>query len=417
MKFNKVVVTGMGALTPIGNHVKAYWKNLSKGISGADSITKFDISNYKTQFACELKGFDPKNHLDFKEIKKLDQYAQYGLIACEEAIQDAKFLSDKINLERAGVIWGTGIGGLQSFEDEVIEFTKKGEIPKFSPFFIPKMIGDMAAGHISIKYGFKGPNYTTVSACASAANALIDAFHLIRLQEADMMVAGGSEAPITKSGIGGFNALTALSKRNDDPKTASRPFDKDRDGFVMGEGAGAIILESHEHALKRGAKIYAEFLGIGMSSDAYHMTKPDPEGKGLILVMKNALKNAGLHPEEVDYINVHGTSTYLGDIAEIKAIKEVFGAHAYQLNISSTKSMIGHLLGGAGAVEAIAAILAIQHQTISPTINHFTLDEKIDKKLNLTFNKAQKRKVNIVLSNSFGFGGHNCSVIFKKYED
>ena len=414
MNARRVVLTGLGALTPIGNNVVAYWEGLSQGVSGAVPITRFDASNYSTQFACELKGYQERDYFDRKEAKRLDRFSQYALVACEEAIQDAGLVLKEEHLERIGVVWGTGIGGLQSLEEEVITFTKGNAIPKFTPFFIPKMIADIAAGHISIKYGLKGPNFTTVSACASAANALIDAFHLIKLSSADIMVTGGSEAPITRAGIGGFNALKALSQRNDDPKTASRPFDKDRDGFVMGEGAGALILEEYEHAKARSAKIYAEVVGAGMSADAYHMTAPHPEGVGVVLVMKNSLQNAGVQPQEIDYINVHGTSTQLGDLNEVKAIQQVFGEHTRKLNVSSTKSMTGHLLGASGAIEAIASVLAIQYQLIPPTINHFTHDEMFDKQLNFTFNKAQKKTVNTVLSNTFGFGGHNCSIIFKK---
>lgn len=414
MNARRVVFTGLGALTPIGNNVMAYWEGLSKGVSGAVPITRFDASNHNTKFACELKGYKEEDYFDRKEARRLDRFSQYALVACDEAMQDAGLVFKKERLERVGVVWGTGIGGIQSLEEEVIAFVKGNEIPKFSPFFIPKMIADIASGHISIKYGLKGPNFTTVSACASAANALIDAFHLIKLNNADIMVAGGSEAPITQTGIGGFNALKALSQRNDDPKTASRPFDKERDGFVMGEGAGALILEEYEHAKARDAKIYAEFVGAGMSADAYHMTAPHPEGVGVVLVMKNALQSAGVQPQEIDYINAHGTSTQLGDLNEINAIQQVFGKHAYKLNISSTKSMTGHLLGASGAIESIASLLTIQHQSISPTINNFTHDKRFSTQLNFTSNKLQKKTVKMVLSNTFGFGGHNCSIIFKK---
>jgi 3-oxoacyl-[acyl-carrier-protein] synthase II len=416
MELKRVVVTGIGALTPIGNNLTDYWNSLINGVSGAARITYFDPEKFKTQFACELKNFNIEDHLDKKEARKLDQFSQYALVSAAEAMADSGIDLTKINLERAGVIWGSGIGGLKSFQDEVQGYFGGGEVPRFNPFFIPKMIVDIAAGHISINYGFRGPNYVTVSACASSNNALIDCFNLLRLGKADLFISGGSEACINQSGVGGFNALKALSTRNDDPKTASRPFDVDREGFVLGEGSGAIILEELEHAKARGAKIYCEIVGSGLSADAYHITAPHPDGLGAISVMKQALEESGAKLDEIDYINVHGTSTPLGDIAETKAIKSVFGEHAYNLNISSTKSMTGHLLGAAGAIEAIACIMAIKHGIIPPTINHFTDDPEIDNKLNFTFNVAQKRKVRYALSNTFGFGGHNTSVIFKAYE-
>lgn len=416
MKLRRVVVTGLGALTPIGNNVQDYWNSLLNGVSGADLITRFDASKFKTRFACEVKGFDPNAFFDRKEARKLDLYSQFALVAADEAVKDAVSDVSTLDPDRVGVIWGSGIGGLRTFQDEVTEFNKGDGTPRFNPFFIPKMIADIASGHISIKYGFRGPNYTAVSACASATNAMIDAFTYIRLGKADMIVTGGSEAAVNEAGVGGFNALQALSTRNDDPKTASRPFDVDRDGFVLGEGAGCIILEEYEHAIKRGAKIYAEIVGGGMSADAHHITAPHPEGLGALNVMKNALSDAEMSPEEIDYINVHGTSTPLGDISETKAIKGVFGEHAYKLNISSTKSMTGHLLGAAGAIEAIATILSVQNDVVPPTINHFTDDSEVDNNLNFTFNKAQKREVRAALSNTFGFGGHNASVIFKKFK-
>lgn len=416
MELKRVVVTGLGALTPIGNNLEAYWNGLTQGVSGAAPIQQFDASKFKTQFACEVKDFNVEDYIDRKEARKLDQFAQYAMVSVEEAMADANFDLEKINVDRAGVIWGSGIGGLKTFQDECQNYFSGDGTPRFNPFFIPKMIADIAAGHISIKYGFRGPNYCTVSACASSTNALIDAYNLIRLGKAEIMITGGSEAGVNDVGIGGFNALKALSTRNDDPKTASRPFDKDRDGFVLGEGAGAIILEEYEHAIARGAKIYAEVAGGGMSADAYHMTAPHPEGLGAINVMKSTLEDAGMNPEEIDYINVHGTSTPLGDVAETKAIKAVFGEHAYQLNISSTKSMTGHLLGAAGAIEAIACIMSVKYDIVPPTINHFTDDPDIDNALNFTFNTAQKRTVNAALSNTFGFGGHNTSVIVKKFK-
>jgi 3-oxoacyl-[acyl-carrier-protein] synthase II len=417
MNLRRVVVTGLGALTPIGNTVEEYWHGLSNGVSGAAPITRFDASLFKTQFACEVKGLDVEQFIDRKEARKMDLFTQMGLIASDQAIIDSGLDIEKSNLDRIGVIMGSGIGGLRSFQDEVMSFAQGDGTPRFNPFFIPKMIADICAGFISIKYGFRGPNFVTVSACASGTNAIIDAFNYIRLGKADIFVTGGTEATITESGVGGFNALKALSQRNDSPKTASRPFDKDRDGFVLGEGAGTLILEEYEHAKARGAKIYAEIVGGGMSADAYHLTAPHPEGLGATNVMINALSDAGMKPEDIDYVNVHGTSTPLGDVSEVKAIQNVFGEHAYNLNISSTKSMTGHLLGAAGAIEAIASILAINNSLVPPTINHFTDDEEFDSKLNLTFNKAQKREIRAALSNTFGFGGHNASIIFKKISE
>ncbi len=416
MSPRRVVVTGLGALTPIGNTLPAYWEGLLSGTSGAAPITYFDASKFKTQFACELKGFDPLAHFDRKEVRKYDRFTQYALVATQEAIEDSGLDLDRVDKDRIGVIWGAGIGGLETFQNEVLNFAEGDGTPRFNPFFIPKMIADIAPGIISIQYGFAGPNFATVSACASSANALIDALNYIRWGYADLMVSGGSEAGVTIAGMGGFNAMHALSKRNDDPQTASRPFDKDRDGFVLGEGAGSLILEEYEHAKARGAKIYAEVLGGGLSADAHHMTAPHPEGAGAIKVMQNCLRDAGLKPEDVDAINMHGTSTPLGDIAESKAVKAVFGEHAYNININSTKSMTGHLLGAAGAVEAIASILAIKHGIVPPTINHQTPDEEIDPRLNFTFGKAQKRNVNVALSNTFGFGGHNACVVFGKID-
>jgi 3-oxoacyl-[acyl-carrier-protein] synthase II len=415
MKLRRVVVTGIGAITPLGNNLTDYWTNLLNGVSGADMITKFDASKFKTRFACEVKGFDPQMYFDRKEVKRLDLYAQYGIACAVQAIEDSKIDIEKINVDRAGVIWGSGIGGLDTFLTECGEFAKGDGTPRFNPFFIPKMIADIASGHISIRFGFRGPNFTTVSACASGTNAMIDAFNYIRLGKADVFVTGGSEAAVNEAGLGGFNAMHALSVRNDSPKTASRPFDVDRDGFVLGEGAGAIILEEYEHAINRGAKIYAEIVGGGMSADAHHITAPHPEGLGAINVMRNALEDAELDYTAIDYINVHGTSTPLGDIAETKAILGVFKEHAFNLNISSTKSMTGHLLGAAGAIEAIAAIMAVKEDIVPPTINHFTDDPDLNNDLNFTFNKAQKRVVRAALSNTFGFGGHNASVIFKKF--
>ncbi len=415
MELKRVVVTGLGALTPIGNNVQEYWEGLVSGTSGAAPITRIDASKFKTRFACEVKNYNPLDHFDRKEVRKMDKYTQFAMIASKEAIADANFDDEKLDRDRVGVIFGSGIGGLQTYEDEVRNFVEGNGTPRFNPYFIPKMISDMAAGLISIENKFYGPNYATVSACATSSNAIIDAYNILRLGMADVIVSGGAEAAITNAGLGGFNALRAISTRNDDPKTASRPFDKDRDGFVMGEGGGALVIETLEHAKARGAKIYAEILGVGMSGDAYHMTAPHPEGKGAALVMKNALKDANLQPQAIDYVNVHGTSTPLGDISEVKAIKQVFGDHAYKLNVSSTKSMTGHLLGAAGAIEAIASILALRNGIVPPTINHFTDDPNIDNKVNLTFNKAQERELNVVISNTFGFGGHNASVIFGKY--
>ena len=415
MNLKRVVVTGIGALTPIGNTKDEFWKGLASGVSGAAPITHFDSSLFKTQFACEIKNFDVEQFIERKEARKMDPFTQYAMVAAEEAMGDSGLNLETLDLARAGVIWGSGIGGIKTFQDEVTAFNQGDGTPRFNPFFIPKMIADIAAGFISIKYGFRGPNFVTVSACASATNALIDAFNYIRLGKADVFISGGSEAAVTESGIGGFNAMKALSQRNDSPQTASRPFDNDRDGFVLGEGAGALILEELEHAKARGAKIYAELVGGGMTADANHITAPHPEGLGASSVMKIALEDAGLQPEQIDYINVHGTSTPLGDVSETKAIQQIFGEHAYKMNISSTKSMTGHLLGAAGAIEAIACILAIQHSLVPPTINHFTDDEAFDPRLNLTFHKAQDRENNYALSNTFGFGGHNCSVIFKKY--
>ncbi len=410
----RVVITGLGALTPIGNTVDEYWTSLVNGVSGAAPITYFDASKFKTQFACEIKGFNPEDHFDRKEARKLDQFSQYAMVAATEAMNDSGLDLDQIDLDKAGVIWGSGIGGLKTFQDEVRGFVEGDGTPRFNPFFIPKMIVDIAAGHISMKYNLRGPNFVTVSACASASNAMIDAFTYIRLGKANVIVSGGSEAGVNEAGMGGFNALKALSTNNENAASASRPFDATRDGFVLGEGAGAIILEEYEHAKARGAKIYAEVVGSGLTADAYHMTAPHPEGIGAANVMKFALEEAGMNPSEIDYINVHGTSTPLGDIAETKAIKSVFGADAYNLNISSTKSMTGHLLGAAGAIEAIACIKAVQNDIVPPTINFETEDPEIDYKLNFTFNKAQKREVRAALSNTFGFGGHNTSVIFKK---
>lgn len=414
MSSRRVVVTGIGALTPIGNNLQEYWNALSNGVSGAAPITRFDASKFKTRLACELKNFDVNNFIDRKEARRMDPYTHYAIITSDEAIKDSGLDLEKINKDRAAVIWASGIGGLTSFFHEVVAFGRGDGTPRFSPFFIPMMIADIAAGLISIKYGFRGPNFAVVSACASSTNAISEAFHYIRMGKADLAITGGSEACVNEPAIGGFNSMKALSERNDSPETASRPYDKDRDGFVLGEGAGALILEEYEHAVARGAKIYAEIVGCGASGDAYHMTAPHPEGLGAKNVMHMALNDAGLKPEEVDYINVHGTSTPLGDPQEIKAIQNVFGDHAYQLNISSTKSMTGHLLGGAGAIESIACLLAINKGIIPPTINHFTDDPEIDPKLNLTFNKAQQRDVKVALSNTFGFGGHNASVIFKK---
>lgn len=414
MELKRVVVTGLGTINPLGKNVDEFWKNLYNGVSGAGPITRFDSSKFKTQFACEIKNFDPNEYLDRKEVNKHDMYAQFAYIAAAQAIIHSGLELDKIDRDEVGVIWGAGIGGLNTFLQVVTEYNANTDNPRFSPFFIPKMIANMASGNIALKYGFRGPTITTVTACASATHAMIDAATYIRLGKANIFVAGGSESAINEAGVGGFNAMRALSTRNDDPSTASRPFDIGRDGFVMGEGAGALILEEYEHAVNRGATIYAELIGGGMSTDAYHMTAPDPEGGGAILVMNRALSDAGMKPEDVDYINVHGTSTGLGDVAEAKAIKKVFGDHIYNLSISATKSMTGHLLGAAGAVEAIACILAIQDGIIPPTINHFELDPEIDPKVDFTFNKAKKRDIKVALSNTFGFGGHNGTVIFKK---
>ena len=415
MKSRRVVVTGMGALTPIGNNLNDYWRALQDGVSGAAPITHFNAENFKTQFACELKGFDVTDFMHRKEARKMDLFCQYAMVASDEAIIDSDLNLDEINLDRAGVIWGSGIGGMKSFQQEASDFAQGNGTPRYNPFFIPKLISDIPAGHISIKHGFRGPNFTTVSACASSTNSLIDAFNYIKWNKADIFIAGGSEACVFETGIGGFNAMMALSTRNDDPKTASRPFDKDRDGFVMGEGGGAIVIEEYEHAIKRGAKIYAEIVGGGLTADAHHITAPHPQGLGAHNVMKLAIEEAGIPLTDVDYINVHGTSTPLGDVAETKAIKALFGNHAYSLNISSTKSMTGHLLGAAGVIESIACVMAVKEGIIPPTINHFTNDPNIDSKLNLTFNKSQKRTVNYALTNTFGFGGHNASVLFKKY--
>jgi len=413
MELKRVVVTGLGALTPIGNNIDEYWTNLENGVSGADPITRFDASGFKTTFACEVKNLDLKDHFDRKEIRKLDLFSQYGLIACDEAYKVSGLEAGSFIPERAGVIWGSGIGGLETFFEEAMAFERGGGIPRFNPFFIPKMIPDIMAGHASIKYQFKGPNFSTVAACASSCIALIDAFNLIRLGKADVFMAGGSEAAVNFGGIGGFNAMYALSTRNDDPKTASRPFDLDRDGFVLGEGAAVLVLEEYEHAKKRGAKIFCEMIGGGMSGDAHHITASHPEGHGAHNSMMSAIEDAEITPEEVDYINVHGTSTPVGDLSEPLAIKSVFGEHAYNLSISATKSMTGHLLGAAGGVEAIATILALKNRVVPPTINHFTDDPKIDNKLDFTFNKAKKRDIKVALSNTFGFGGHNATVLFK----
>lgn len=416
MELKRVVVTGIGALTPIGNSVPEFWKNLIEGVSGSDYITRFDASKFKTQFACEVKNFNVEDYLDKKEARKLDPFVHYALASTDEAVKDSQIDFSQIDPDRAGVIWGSGIGGLRTFIDEVTNFNTGDGTPRFNPFFIPKMIIDIAPGHISIKYGLRGPNFATVSACASSTNAIIDAFNYIRLGMADLMITGGSEASVNEAALGGFNAMHALSTRNDSPKTASRPFDLDREGFVLGEGSGTLILEEYEHAKKRGAKIYAEIAGGGLSADANHITAPHPQGLGALNVMKNAMRDAGMNAEDLDYINVHGTSTPLGDVSETTAIVNLFGEHAYNLNISSTKSMTGHLLGATGAVEAIASILAVQNDIIPPTINHFTDDPQFDPRLNLTFNKAQKRVVRAALSNTFGFGGHNASVIVKKAE-
>ncbi|WP_147677701.1 beta-ketoacyl-ACP synthase II [Algibacter pacificus] len=416
MELKRVVVTGLGALTPIGNTKEEYWDGLMSGKSGAAPITYYDAEKFKTKFACELKNFNATDFFDRKEARKMDRFAQYAMVAADEAIADAKLNLEAVDKLRVGVIWGAGIGGLETFQNEVLNFAAGDGTPRFNPFFIPKMIADIAPGNISIKHGFMGPNYTTVSACASSANAMFDALNMIRLGHCDVIVTGGSEAAVTIAGMGGFNAMHALSTRNESPESASRPFDGTRDGFVLGEGAGALILEEYEHAKARGAKIYAEFIGGGLSSDAYHMTAPHPDGVGVVAVMRNCLKNAGLKPEDVDHINTHGTSTPLGDVAELKAISEIFGNHAKNININSTKSMTGHLLGAAGAIEAISVILAMEKGIVPPTINHSTVDENIDPELNLTLNKAQKRDIKVGMSNTFGFGGHNACVVFKKLD-
>jgi 3-oxoacyl-[acyl-carrier-protein] synthase II len=414
MQLKRVVITGLGAITPLGNTVETYWQNLINGVSGASNITKFDASKFKTKFACEVKGFDVNNFIDRKEARKMDLFSQYAVVVADQAVADAGLVDGNHNKDRVGVIWGSGIGGLSTFQAECTDFARGDGTPRFNPFFIPKMIADIAPGHISMKHSFRGPNFTVVSACASATNAFIDAFNYIRLGKSDIIITGGSEAAVCEAGIGGFNALQALSTRNDDPSTASRPFDVTRDGFVLGEGAACIILEEYEHAIKRGAKIYAEVAGGGVSADAYHLTAPHPEGLGASNVMKNALEDAEMNASQIDYINVHGTSTPLGDVSETKAIQGVFGEQAYKLNISSTKSMTGHLLGAAGAIEAVATILAVKNDIVPPTINHQNNDPAFDPKLNFTFNKAQHRTVNAALSNTFGFGGHNASIIVKK---
>ena len=414
MELRRVVVTGLGAITPIGNNIKEYWDGLKNGVSGSGLITHFDAEKFKTKFACEVKNFDPSEYFDRKETRKLDPFTQYALVSVKEAFKDASFELESIDRDRAGAIYTSGIGGMKTYQDELKSFLEGDGTPRFSPFFIPKLIADITAGHISMRYGFRGPNFATVSACASSTNAIIDAYTYIRIGYADIFFAGGSEATIIESGFGGFNSMQAMSTRNDEYKTASRPFDLTRDGFVMGEGAGTLVLEEYEHAVKRGAKIYAELVGCGMSADAHHLTAPHPDGLGAQLVMKNALKDAKMDPGELDYINVHGTATPLGDISEVKAIKKIFGDHAYTLNISATKSMTGHLLGAAGAIESIAAILAMKHNIAPPTINYSTPDPELDNKMNFTLNKAQEKEINVALSNTFGFGGHNTSVIFKK---
>lgn len=417
MELKRAVVTGLGAITPIGNNVEELWKNLIDGVSGSDLITRFDTSKFKTKFACEVKNFDPSQYFDRKEARKLDLFSQFALVAAEEAVANSKLDLEQIDKNRAGVIWGSGIGGINVFFEEVMNFAKGDGTPRFNPFFIPKMISDIAAGHISMKYGFRGPNFCTVAACASSTNAIIEALTYIRLGKADIFVAGGSEAAINEAGMGGFGSMQAISTNNENYKTASRPFDLTRDGFVMGEGGAALVIEEYEHAVKRGATIYAELVGGGMSADAYHLTHPHPEGLGAALVMNSCLEDAHLKPEDIDYVNVHGTSTPVGDTAELLAISKVFGEQAYKMNISATKSMTGHLLGAAGAVEAIACILATKYDIVPPTINHTTDDPEIDNKLNFTFGKAQKRVVNYALSNTFGFGGHNASVVFKKFSE
>jgi 3-oxoacyl-[acyl-carrier-protein] synthase II len=415
MKLKRVVVTGIGALTPIGNNLPDYWNGLLGGVSGADNITLFDASKFKTRFACELKGFDPLNFLDKKEARKIDRFTQTGLAASDEAVKDAGISGDDINKDRVGVVFASGIGGILTFQEEVMNFGRGEGTPRFNPFFIPKMILDIAAGQISMRHGFRGPNFAVVSACASSTNGIMEAFNLIRLGQADIILSGGSESVICEAGVGGFNAMKALSERNDDPKTASRPYDKDRDGFVMGEGAGILVMEELEHALARGAKIYCEIAGCGATADAHHITAPHPQGLGAKNVMFAALRDADLKPEDIDYINTHGTSTPLGDVAEVKAIMDVFGEHAYKVNISSTKSMTGHCLGAAGVVEAIACIMAVVDDVVPPTINHMNNDPELDANLNFTFDKSQKRTVRAALSNTFGFGGHNACVIVKKY--
>ena len=417
MQLKRVVVTGLGALTPIGNNIEEYWNALVNGVSGAAPITHFDASKSKTRFACEVKNFNPTDFIDRKSARKMDKFTQYAMVASDEAIVDSGLDLETINKLRVGVIWGAGIGGLETLQNEVLNYAAGDGTPKFNPFFIPKMIADIAPGHISIKYGFMGPNYTTVSACASSANAMIDALNYIRLGYCDVIVTGGSEAAVTIAGVGGFSSMQALSTRNETPETASRPFDASREGFVLGEGAGALVLEEYEYAKARGAKIYAEVIGGGMSSDAYHITAPHPEGIGVIAVMKNCLENSGIKPEDVDHINTHGTSTPLGDVAELKAISAVFGEHAKNININSTKSMTGHLLGAAGAIESIAAILAMKHSIVPPTINHQNSDENINPDLNLTLNKPEKREIKVAMSNTFGFGGHNACVAFKKIDE
>jgi 3-oxoacyl-[acyl-carrier-protein] synthase II len=415
MQLKRVVVTGLGAITPLGNSVQDYWDNLVAGVSGAATITRFDASKFKTRFACEVKNFNPEDHFDRKEARKLDPFSHYGIVAADQAVRDSGLDADTVNKNEIGVIWGSGIGGLKTFQDECFNFAKGDGTPRFNPFFIPKMIADICSGHISMRFGFHGPNFTTVSACASSTNALIDAFNYIRMGQANAIVTGGSEASVFEAGVGGFNAAQAMSTRNDSPATASRPYDKERDGFVLGEGAGALVFEELEHALNRGAKIYGEVIGGGMSADAHHITAPHPEGLGAALVMTRALKDSGLQASEIDYINTHGTSTPLGDVAELKAIASVFGEHAWKLNVSATKSMTGHLLGAAGAIEAIATLLAVKNNIIPPTINHFVDDPEVDPRFNLTFNKAQQREVRAAISNTFGFGGHNAAVVMRKY--
>lgn len=415
MQFKRIVVTGMGAITPIGNSITDYWNNLRNGVSGCDFITQFDAAKFKTRFGCEIKDFDATRYLDRKEARKLDRFTQTAVVASDQAVQDAGISDQNVNPDRVGVVFASGIGGLITFQEEVTNFAKGDGTPRFNPFFIPKMILDIAAGHISMRHGFRGPNFSVVSACASSTNAMMEAFNLIRLGKADIIITGGSESVISEAGVGGFNAMKALSERNDDPKTASRPYDKDRDGFVMGEGAGVLVFEELGHALARGAKIYCEIGGAGATADAHHITAPHPEGLGARNVMLQALDDAGMQPSDIDYINTHGTSTPLGDIAEVKAIQAVFGDHAFNLNISSTKSMTGHCLGAAGVIEAIACIMSVQHNIVPPTINHFTDDPELDSRLNFTFHTAQERVVNAALSNTFGFGGHNACMIFKKY--